>query len=71
MTVAEMATLYEEVKKCKDGLRSDLSRMRNNGEETICFKDDHVERLIECLMSVDYMICNIANNTIVPGTESR
>jgi len=71
MTVAELATTYEEVKKCKEGLRSDLSRMRNTGEETICFKENEVERLMDCLLSVEYMICNIANNTIVPGTESR
>ena len=71
MTVAELATIHEEVKKCKDGLRGDLSRMRNTGEETICFKKEEVERLMGCLLSVDYMICNIANNTIVPGTESR
>ena len=71
MTVAELATIYEEVKTCKEGLRGDLSRMRNTGEETICFKEDEVERLMECLLSVEHMICNIANNTIVPGTESR
>ena len=71
MTIAELETLYEEVKTCKDGLRNDLSMMRNTGEETICFRKDQVERLIKCLLSVNHMICSIANNTIVPGTESR